>query len=331
MKKLSELLKLRKVPEGVFGIEIECEGEKLPALLPEQWDIHDDGSLRGRFPDQRAEYVLREPLSLDKAIDAVKALRNTIDVFKSELDFSFRTSVHVHVNITDLTTDQYLNMLYTYLLLENPLVRYCGNDRIANRFCLRLQDAEYFTETLRTVFQEGTTALRQLNMDNLKYASVNIAATPRYGSLEFRAMQGNMETEYISNWLHALNNIKEFAKRFETPRHIHDFFVRNEPSQFMREVLGDVYPLFSHEDEVHDLRLAFSLTIELPYVYEDERSRIKRKEEAIDRERERLLRQVDMHIDRMRQEELEEEPAPRMPVGVFEAFVGQPAPAINGF
>lgn len=305
MKKLSELLKLRKPVDGLFGIEIECEGEKLPAAVPYQWTIKDDGSLRGRFPDQRAEYVLVLPMRLDDSVQAVKDLRNTMDNAKSKLDFSYRTSVHVHVNVSDLTTDQYLNMVYTYLLLENSMVRYCGQERIANRFCLRLQDAEGFMETLVNLFRSGPSVIGKLNQDALKYASMNIAATPRYGSLEFRAMRGNMEVDYITRWLIALNNIKEFAKKFKTPRHIHDFFVRNEPSKFMEEVLGDVYPFFSYEEEVDDMRLAFSLTIELPYMYEDERARIQRVEKHIEEERKRMLEQVERDILRMKRMELE--------------------------
>lgn len=328
MKKLSELLKLRNNHKGLFGIEVECEGANLPAIVPKQWGIHDDGSLRGRYPTERAEYVLHEPLLLDEAIKAVSDLRTHLDGVKAKLDFSFRTSVHVHVNVSDLTIDQYANMIYTYLLLENGLVRYCGNDRIGNRFCLRLQDAEGFIESLGLLFRNGVGALRNFNMDYLKYASVNVAATPRYGSLEFRAMQGNLEVEYISNWIKALNGLKEFAKRFNNPREIHDFFVRNDPSKFMQEVLGDVYRFFSYENEVDDMRLAFSLAIELPYVFEDEGVRIKRKEDELEEEKKQMLQQVERHMQRRRVEEFGDDDGPRLVMlerpnpGLFNAPVG---------
>jgi hypothetical protein len=270
MKTLYELLKLRNNANGLFGIEIEVEGDKLPGNCPPQWNIVDDGSLRGRFPDQRSEFVLRKPLGKDEAIQSVNDLKNHLDKHNAVLEFSFRTSVHVHVNVQDMNINQYLNMLYTYLLLENALVRYCGDERIANRFCLRLQDAEGFTQYLTELFRNGVSTLARANVDALKYASVNIAATPKYGSLEFRAMQGNLSPKYIETWILALNNIREYALKMKNPQAVHDDFVRMSPSKFMEKVLGDTYGHFSYEEEADDMRMAFSLTLQLPYSFMDE-------------------------------------------------------------
>ena len=53
------------------------------------------------------------------------------------------------------------------------------------------------------------------------------------------------------------------------------------------------------------MRLAFSLTIELPYMYEDERARIQRVEKQIEEERKRMIEQVERDILRMKRRELE--------------------------
>ena len=302
MKKLFELLNLRKQQDGDFGVEIECEGEALGVPNPDVWSTVDDGSLRGIFPHGRAEWVFAKPLSLHQSIKEVHQLRVFQDQAGAKLDFSFRTSVHVHMNVQRLTFDQYLNTVYTYLLLENVLVRYCGNERIGNRFCLRTQDAEGMSDILSQLFKQGPAVLKGITNENAKYASINLAATCAYGSLEFRAMQGNLEAPYISTWLRALYNLRDFAMKQGNPQNIHDLFVRCEPSEFMEMVLGDEYNSFSYEDEVNDMRQAFSITLDLPYAYSSDDVRNKQKELEIQLREEYLRRQYDKEAENLKRQ-----------------------------
>lgn len=268
MTKLHELLQ-QKVTNGLFGIEIETEGRNLTMVVPPQWKIEDDGSLRGQFPTERAEYVLKKPLDLQKAIDAVTKLREVQDANNAVLNFSFRTSVHIHVNVQQLTFPQYLNMIYTYLLLEEPLVRYCGKERVGNRFCLRLQDAEGLLDYLFMLFRQGYGAMRHINGDAVRYAAINVAATSKYGSLEFRSLKGNMDVPYITTWIMALDHLRSFAMEMKDPQEVHNLFVNNTPEQFAEIVLGDVYESFVYPDMENDMRHSFSLALELPYNYVD--------------------------------------------------------------
>jgi len=304
MTKLHELLQ-QKVTNGSFGIEIETEGKNLcPIVLP-QWKIEDDGSLRGAFPNERAEYVLKKPLDLQKAIDAVVKLRQTQDDNNATLDFSFRTSVHVHVNVQQLTFNQYLNMIYTYLLLEEPLVRYCGKERIGNRFCLRLQDAEGLIDYLFMLFRQGQSSMRHIHGDAVRYASLNIAATSKYGSLEFRSLKGNMDVDYITTWLQALDHLRSFAQEYKNPQEIHDLFVKSEPTQFAETVLGDVFESFAYPEMEMDMRSSFSLTLELPYNFrdysEEDKQLLAMRKERLDRQN----KEIEELIERQnRQDEL---------------------------
>lgn len=301
MTKLYELLQLRKRQDGDFGVEIECEGKNLATPDVAVWHTVDDGSLRGEFPHGRAEWVFRQPQSLADSITELDKLAKYQADNKAELNFSFRTSVHVHMNVQNLTFDQYLNTIYTYLLLENALVRYCGNERVGNRFCLRMQDAEGLAEMLHVLFNKGPKMLAYFSKETAKYASINLAATNQYGSLEFRAMQGNLSVPYISTWLRALFNIREFAKQHKNPQAIHDVFVKMGPSEFMEAVLKDEYRFFSYEDEVNDIRHAFSITLELPYAYTDEEGRKEqRKQEIMKREAE-VRQQYEIEQVRLRQ------------------------------
>lgn len=314
MTKLHELLQ-QKPTNGSFGIEIETEGKNLTNLVPPQWKIENDGSLRGRFPDEAAEYVLRKPLELQKAIDAVTQLRKIQDEVQAKLNFSFRTSVHVHVNVQQLTFNQYLNMIYTYLLLEEPLVRYCGKERVGNRFCLRLQDAEGLMDYLFMLFRQGHGALKHIHGDAVRYASINVAATSKYGSLEFRSLKGNMDIDYITTWLQALDNLRSFAQEHANPQIIHDLFVNSTPEQFAEIVLGDVSPAFTYPEMEMDMRSSFSLTLELPYNFTDNSA----MDEAILKDRKERLERQKIEIEMMMRQQEDAQAARRVVRGAVPA------------
>src|SRR5690606_7279420 len=79
--------------EGMFGIEIEVEGARFP-IVP-AWEKKTDGSLRG----ESAEYVLSHPLDKEPAVEALNALAKAFAENKTVRNYSYRTSVHVHVNV----------------------------------------------------------------------------------------------------------------------------------------------------------------------------------------------------------------------------------------
>jgi hypothetical protein len=267
MKKLYELLNLKET-QGTFGIEIECEGANLRAVENETWTSTDDGSLRGHFPESRIEWVLKKPLPLGKAITAVSNLNKMQERHGAVPKFSYRTSVHVHTNVQQFTEDQYLNFLYTYLLIEDPLIKFCGKQREANRFCLSINNGEGLMDYLAHVFRNGYQAIARLDENAVRYAAMNIAATRKYGSLEFRSMRGTLDTEVLTTWLIALDNIRSFAEKQENVRDIHDKFVKSDPLNFFREVVGDVSEAFEYKGMEGDIRNNFSITLELVYAYQ---------------------------------------------------------------
>lgn len=288
MKKLFELLKLKQV-KGDFGIEIEVEGKDLVPLEDGVWTTHDDGSLRGRFPDSRAEYVFAKPLVREKVRKALDDLANHLK--DSTLNFSFRTSVHVHMNVQQLTFAQYLNVIYIYLLLEEPFLNFCGKERKGNRFCLRLQDAEGLADALSRVFAVEALGVPQLNAvagDNIRYASINLGASKTYGSLEFRAMRGNLDPETIDTWVEALYRVREFAIKHEDPTAIFKLYAELEPKRFVEAVLGDIARPFTYPRMVKDIQRSFSLSFDLPYAYTASAEEQKRKEEEMAKMKEAL-------------------------------------------
>jgi hypothetical protein len=264
MKKVREYLN-KKSLKGDVGIEIECEGKGFVQVDTEVWRSEDDGSLRGRYPDSRVEYVLNKPIPITTVRAAVLELNELIKDAKP--NFSFRTSVHVHVNVLELTEEQLFSFIYTYLLLEEPLFYYCGNTRKCNRFCLRLQDTDSLAQYLYEIFSKGIEKAFLYNENHVRYGAINIAALKKYGSLEFRGMRGTLDVETLDIWTNALISIRNSACNHKNCLTIHDEFVKKGPEGFLDYVLGNLSENFKYKSLVKDMQRSYSLSIDLPYTF----------------------------------------------------------------
>lgn len=258
------------------GIEIEVEGASLPTFIRDKfWVSTEDGSLRG----EALEYVLKAPIPIDEVGSAVDHLNDKFVAKGAVLDFSFRTSVHIHVNVGELEYDQLLAFMYGYLLLEEPLMNFCGKPRKGNRFCLRLQDAEGLNNILRDMFSSHQEGLMRIPQDQYRYAAMNIDALRKFGSLEFRGMRGTNEKAIIETWAKALVHLRNFCAGLENPYQVYEAFAHFGPVAFLNRALGDVSHHFHYPRLANDVRQSFSISLDLPYAYKD---RAKQKEEEVE-------------------------------------------------
>lgn len=255
-----------KPVEGLFGLELETEGRNLPLnefLGGTRWEAVPDHSLRDGI-----EYVSNRPLKKEEAIKAVQDLKKIFNNRKSIPSYSFRTSTHVHVNYTDASHNQILNAIITSMLLETVLVNNCAPSRIGNRFCLRLIDAEGIVDTLKELFTSfnGRNFSRTRYMDNneAKYCATNLVPLFTLGTIEYRALQGTMDTETIEPWLDALSNIKEYALESEDCMSIYLDASLNT-SEWARKVLGNVADVFLYDGFEIDITTNLSLLIDVVY------------------------------------------------------------------
>lgn len=262
--KLYEILQQQLV-KGDVGIEIEVEGENLREVHNAFWKSEDDGSLRGEFPHQRCEYIFKKPQPYDKVGAIVGNLKKELE--DAEFNFSHRTSCHVHVNVQELTLEQLLNMMYIYLLVEEPLINFCGRVRKGNQFALRLQDAEGILNHVQRLFERGAGVIEEIQQDEVRYAALNIAAVAKYGSLEFRGMRGTMDENIIIPWVETLINIRELAKAYENPQAVYNAYIATTPEQFLHRVTDQHYDLFVYPRMIKDIQRSFSLSIDLPFSY----------------------------------------------------------------
>lgn len=238
MKDMFDRLRLAERKEGSFGIEIEVEGEGLPKRnLPPIWKYERDGSLRG---NDNAEYVTREPLSIEGVEKAIADLQAVLEKNNSVVNESVRAGVHVHFNVQRYTPLELLTFLTTYYVLENPLTAFCGKHRTGNHFCLRCVDAPYQINMLIEACKKKD--WRHLNTQVIRYSALNLNALFKYGSVEFRAMRSSPNLNDILTWVKLINQVAIGAKKFETPRDVVlGMSELNGPERFVQYVMEDMY------------------------------------------------------------------------------------------
>jgi len=216
---------------GEIGIEIECEGTHLPAAkdISEYWTIHADGSLRG----ESAEYVMTKPVNRKNVWPALEYLEKLFAECKTKLKESYRTSVHVHVNMQKIPIRQIFNVILMYGIVEDILTEYAGVTRVGNLFCLRMSDAEFMLQELRQAAERDS--YQALNSNGLRYAGCNIKSLFDHNSLEFRAFRGTSDMKLISEWIDIILNIKDSALTYQNPSEMLQNFSNLGPEGFINK------------------------------------------------------------------------------------------------
>jgi len=234
MKLVKEIfnIPLLKHTKGEIGIEIEVEGENLP-VASDLWRVDHDGSLKSA---ENCEYVLRKPLPRNEAEDALVDMYKKLNAKGTRMDESVKAGIHIHLNVQDYTLTEMLNFVTTYLLFEEVLVRYCGEFREGNHFCMRSSDAPYVINYLVDSIKDC--AFGRLDDDIIRYCSINLMSLSKYGSLEFRAMRSTPSLGVVLTWIDMLTAVKEFALKFKNPVGIITRYSELDLQAYLHEAFG---------------------------------------------------------------------------------------------
>ena len=227
--------------EGSVGIEVEVEGNKFPKhddngnrhpIIPKEWDYHHDGSLRGK---DNAEYVLRKPLSFEEVPQAVDNLWSMFNQYGSVLADSNRTSVHVHLNVQQFHLNRLTAFIALYVIVEELLTEWCGENRVGNLFCLRTKDAPYTLSLLKDfIISNGSVRFPQ----DFHYAGLNLHAISKFGSLEIRSLRGVQDADTLKLWVRVLQYMYDKSSEYNDPRNVIEGFSSTDPFDFFESIVG---------------------------------------------------------------------------------------------
>lgn len=264
---------------GDLGVEIELEGRGVYDIgHVDGWLRDEDGSLR----DEAYEYVLANPVKLDKLPECIDALNEAIDVAGARIYDTGRAGVHVHVNVQQLTMTQVYNMIVLYLIFEDQLIDLCGEYRDGNLFCLRASDAEYMIDFLAATAKQQ--AWYDLGSDNVRYAALNVNAIARYGSLEFRAMRSTTCKDTLMSWAGILLELRRLACEFENPIAIIEAFSRETPRRMYDRLFADYPNLvpFDRQSMMDGMRRAQIIAFSSDWIVVDYFSEFKKRYDKLD-------------------------------------------------
>lgn len=281
-----------KVPDGMMGLELEVEGKsKLPQINTGTWNTTTDQSLRGAAP---YEYVTRSPLPLQGIPKALEYLLGKLnDPTQGDPDTtSTRTSWHVHLNALHYTPVEMMTRVFTYWMVEPLIIKHCGKHREQNTFALQLKDSGHLLKVFNESFfinmvSKPTNVVAGNNhmSTNRRYGAQNITALCKYGSIEYRAMNGTLALEEIKLWTAMLATMWT-ENKFSTPTELFNTYYDDGASSLVEKVFHnlpemDEFMKKHMNQEVKDdieenVLMLLGIEEDMPYTWEDWERRIKK-------------------------------------------------------
>lgn len=243
----------RKAVYGHIGLELEVEGQhnEPPVIENDWWTSVKELSLRnGR------EYITKKPLQFNNNFfNKLAMVTSEIDQPKNKIDKkSHRTSVHVHVNVSNHRPVELWTAVTGYWLIENLLFKFFNKDREGNLFCQRLKDAEGILNQVEKDLESNKPFLYFHN-DTSKYGAINLASIYNRGSLEYRGMHGSVNPEEIYGWCDTLYSVTNKLPLFykNPTKLMDDFFMKGWKKLFNKLLSEDVLSTMQRIKNCDDL------------------------------------------------------------------------------
>lgn len=199
----SQSLEVITSEQGV-GIEVEVENHQLSrAPNANVWMLKGDGSLR----NGGVEYVT-VPIAARWAPSALADLLSSS--LSTDCCFSPRTSIHVHLDVQDYQTEQVMDVVLLYTMLEGLLYKFTGRGRIKNIYCVPVFDTSLLKGQAIRGHMGATIEAWS------KYSGLNLIRLRDLGTMEFRHMHGTFDVRKVSVWIRLLTKMCTYAQKMGT-------------------------------------------------------------------------------------------------------------------
>lgn len=224
-----------KNPNLICGIELEIERVEHPYYVERDettWRVTEDGSLRNNGRE-----FISKPTALGKLVLDLETFFKSNN-FTQEINYSDRTSTHVHVNVQDFTKEQIQSLIVLYVLFEKILFQFVGNHRSENIYCVPLTETmlvQNLTKTLDKVYN-----LQRQSWE--KYTAFNLLPMQTFGTVEFRHLHGTNNLKTIVDWLQLVSSLVELARK-TTVNEIHGWMMQEDidvHEKLYSQVIGDI-------------------------------------------------------------------------------------------
>lgn len=221
-----------------FGVEVEAENVTTFGALETQWRIVGDGSLR----NNGYEFICPGPQAGTKLDEMLELLEQ--EAVAHNYTFGPRTSVHVHVDVRDITSPALFRFILLYAVFERVLYSRFAGDRYSNNFCVPLAMDGDLVRTLSDM--DRARVIRSLSRSRgeaLRYRGLNIESLFNLGTLEFRFCAGTPSAETIRLLVNALGDMRQYAVTHTSIARYVDFASEGDLSNLFFRVFGDAATL----------------------------------------------------------------------------------------
>lgn len=209
-----------------IGVEIELENlryftEKYCNQVKASglWNIVKDGSLR----DSGLEFIMstanNQPLKGADILRALLAFKRGIKEYIIDgyppPECTKRTSVHVHMDVRDISYEQLQKLILLYTVFEDTFFKWADPERKFSNYCRSIEYSDDIIDRMGVLVGSADAsggAIKHLLETGNKYDACNYLSIRQRGSLEFRLMRGTYDTTLILRWINILLCLKLAAK-----------------------------------------------------------------------------------------------------------------------
>lgn len=197
-------------PDLIVGVELETENAQVVSnnMSLQQWmgenmlRIENDGSLRGNH----AYEFISAPMKMRHITPLLEDFFSKTQ-FNAE-NYSDRCSVHVHVNCTDMRTDEIAAIALLYTVFEDILFEFVGGEREENIYCIPWNQCRNHLDLVYNLLNDPVSALRKW----VKYTALNVQPLSTYGTIEFRHMHGTADIRKLERWMDIIGQLVLVAR-----------------------------------------------------------------------------------------------------------------------
>jgi len=222
-----------------IGIEIEVENAKaMLKLLPNYWwkqvaehSVRNDGI-----------EIVTAPIKGEDIFSALDSFE-VMHKLSPKLQTSARTGVHIHIDFRDNTLEELKRFVSLYTIFEKVLFSVCGAGRENNPYCVPISSGNYVHSALLALNSDSELINFMIYIN--KYYALNLRPLATQGSIEFRAMEGTLDTKRILELINMLLSIKTYAEKSEegTKQLVDNVCI--DTRAYYYEVLGQSCPEFT--------------------------------------------------------------------------------------
>ena len=212
-------------PHALIGIEVEVENITGYVPVEYYWTAKADGSLR----NNGVEFT-SIPLRGYQIPHAIRHLNKCL-YENNKPDFSNRCSIHVHLNVRDMTWDEIKTLVLLYSIFERHFFNIAGTKRETGIFCVPL----YKTDQLNVL-----NSLEYTAPSWYKYNAINCGTilgngdVPMFGTIEFRHLYGTTDEFTLMNWINNIMCLRKATQMITYQELLEKLKVMNTTSEYVQ-------------------------------------------------------------------------------------------------